>query len=441
MNTHRFLKIFLIITAMGLISGNAKADGPPPGFAGLTEEQKKCLDAKKGEGRPSPEQMKSVFKDCGINPPGNKASANAPKEKEKVASVEKVDPRDFIQHLKSLKGEHSDYVRLEGRIPKVCQDKISVSLSCLEDNKITFKVRELTENGFQCLKEHEAKCNDENSASECVSLEDLSKDKKLNSKFITKLDSQVDEPACKKINISLVKVAIVKADFDPEFAKTEGQICTDCKNGLQNAQVAKLEAEVNELKVALNRQQEMFAKGPPGGKKPGRFLPDDMDEDRPKPRFAGKKRPPMDDMDEDMPKPPGGGRGPRGMGANMNTTDIWGLGNSAGGPMSSMGAMGGMSMMGGGMGGMGMMGGSMRMMGGGGFGGLLGGFSTSSYSPLMTTANYSSLYRSPNYLTSSYYRPASYGSTTASYYGGINYRLSNTNYYYASSILNSRYRF
>jgi len=418
---HHFIARLILLGVVGFVSGLAKADGPP-GMPQLMDEQRSCMQKKMGNpgsgARPSREQMESVFKECGITPPSGPPSRRSESSPEPTDTRTRIDPTKVISGLRSLRGESNDYLRLDGRIPRACREKIGVSMTCSEQDRVTFTIRETIQDGFQCLKDNQNKCREGAPANGCVSMDSLMRDAQLKSNFVARLDSTVADQSCKRVDIAAAQVSIQKRYFDPAFARTEGGVCVQCATA-RNEQLSRLEAQVKELKATVDRQQEMLARkpdGPPGGR------------DR---MALGGRRPPRDDVDaddEDMPLPPrrAGGRG--------DTTGMGGM---------NMADMGGMSMMG--MGGMGGMGG-MSMMG-------MGGMSSMyrSYSPYMSMMSspmmgysgmnmmgyggMSNIYRSP-YMTS--YSPYMNMYSGGMYSPYMNYGYGNTGY--LNSTLSHYYR-
>ncbi|MBK8203507.1 MAG: hypothetical protein IPK68_14670 [Bdellovibrionales bacterium] len=381
----------LLITVLALGSAAwAAGDFPPGGMRGgpqLSNTQKTCLETKMGKpgdegSRPSREKMESVFKECGVTPPSSgiprlpSRTNQNPGDTQKTSAT-KIDPSAVISELKPLRGENNDYLRLDGKIPKACKEKISIRMTCADEDKVSFAISELTQDAFACLKDNQKKCQAKNSSAECISFDELSKDRQLQGKFTSKLELKTAKSECSKIKIQSAKVTILKNYFDPSLAKTEAGKCTECQS--QSGQFEKLQAQVQALKNVVDKQNETLSKmpdlskGPPGGR-------DDLER-----KFAGGRRPPRDEdmdenFDEDMPKRPrreaGGDRGMMG-GMNMGRAN-GGMNAMGMGGMSSMmgGYGGGMNMMG--MGGMSSMmggyGGGMKMMGLGGMSSMMGGY-------------------------------------------------------------------
>jgi hypothetical protein len=192
MKTNRVITKLILLGMVGFVSNLAKADGPPSGMPQLTDAQRSCMQEKMGSpgsgGRPSREQMESVARECGIAMPSG-APARRPErapEAPSTASDTRVDPTNVIAGLRSLRGEDNDYVRLDGRIPRVCREKISVSMTCPEQNRVAFTVGEIARDGFQCLKDNQNKCREDAPSSDCISMDDLSRDSQ---EFILKLSN------------------------------------------------------------------------------------------------------------------------------------------------------------------------------------------------------------------------------------------------------------
>lgn len=351
MTTHHFITKLIILGMVGFVSSFAKANGPP-GMADLSESQRNCLQRKMGSpgsgGRPSREQMETVFKECGITPPSGMPPGDSPRRVDPqpaATSETRIDPTRVIPGLRSLRGERNDYLRLDGRIPRACREKIGISMRCSEQTRVAFTIREITQDGFQCLKDNQNKCADGASASDCMSLEALSRDARLQSNFIARLDSSASDESCRQIKVASAQISIQKQYFDPNRARTEASVCTECA-AAQNEQFSRLENQVRELKAVVDRQQEMLARVPSGPPTGGRGQPPpemaNVDPEAMKAHMERVKarmlkkiksmpcRPPGEDGDDSDPSDmmsmlggdsmPGGGRGggpPSGGGGDM----------------------------------------------------------------------------------------------------------------------------
>lgn len=238
--------------------------------------------------------------------------------------------RNMIEGLKSNK--QGQVLSLRGSIPNACKEKVALNYFCAaNENKITYIFKELTEDGFNCMRMNKRKCL-ENAENECSSFEEIAKDQKLQTQFNYQIDIYKKE-SCSKIKIDNTQVVLQNISFHSDTP--EGVVCQECQK--QKDQIAKLQAQVERLQGMLERQ----AKAKPGG---------DL-------KMAGRKPPSKEEADdEDEEKPE---RSPRPQTAtgdsanriNMSAFPASGYGSYGGytmmsSPYSNMGSMNMSSMMG-----------------------------------------------------------------------------------------------
>ncbi|MBX7232218.1 MAG: hypothetical protein K1X29_09055 [Bdellovibrionales bacterium] len=173
-----------------------------------------------------------------------------------------LNPPGFnVSGLKPVRNNANNSIQLTGRIPQNCRDKISIQLTCSTENNVVFSINELSENGLKCLSDFQNNCRDENASREkCVSLEELAKDKKYKNNFSIKLDINSKEENCNSIEIQSAKVTLQKNNLNSTPNKPEGTLCVTCQQ--QTDSVAKLQEEVRNLRITLEKQQEKLSRGP-----------------------------------------------------------------------------------------------------------------------------------------------------------------------------------
>lgn len=130
--------------------------------------------------------------------------------------------------LKAERQKNNKYITLNGSIPDICKEKVAINFSCQNPNKVVYKLREMTDDGFKCLQDYQSRCGDSASKKECVTLEKLSKNKNLKDNFIITFDKKTDEASCKDVSIGVATVEIIKQSFNAKRANTEAGACLDC---------------------------------------------------------------------------------------------------------------------------------------------------------------------------------------------------------------------
>lgn len=181
------------------------------------------------------------------------------------------DISNLIKDLKPMKGEKDEYVRLNGKIPAECKDKIALTLTCnVTENKIAYTVEEISKDGFACLKANKEKCanvkddkdSKESKDSKCISFEDIAKTKSNDVTFLTRVDSKSSDVQCQKIKVEAVKVGVLKKDFsDKKQAKVEGGYCKECEER-KDKQIVKLQTEIEDMQEKLDKKDKKSAKRP-----------------------------------------------------------------------------------------------------------------------------------------------------------------------------------
>ncbi len=251
--------------------------GLPPGggnMPSMTSEQKALMDSM----RQHPElqsETRSIIDAAGgpgkaMNDPEVAKKIRALVEKNKNASVSAAaakpdlsnspEVKDLIVDLKSIKGKENEYVRINGKIPTACQEKLQLELSCdSKNNTVLFNLREVSQDGFSCLRENKIDCATEDSKN-CKTFEALSAiaGKKYSSRLVKESSNN-----CDGIQIESVKVGVSSKVYAPlkvdSRSKTEGTFCEACEAASQSHQLGQIKQGAIDIEKKIEQRPEQKA--------------------------------------------------------------------------------------------------------------------------------------------------------------------------------------